>query len=109
MTWNLFIDNERYPPSDGREWVIARSGQEVLNEFLDRGMPSYISFDYDLGENSGTGYDIAKILIDIDMGTPIDMYRFPKNFSFYVHSQNLIGKTNIERLLNRYLEFKRLS
>lgn len=103
MTWNLFIDDERDPPNDGREWVIARSGREVMNYFLNLGMPSYISFDHDLGRDEGTGYDIAKLLVDIDMKTPHDVYKFPADFDFYVHSQNPIGKANIEAYLNNYL------
>lgn len=106
MTWNLFIDDERFPPSDSREWVIARDGSDVIKHVLDLGMPSYISFDHDLGPDTGTGYDIAKLLVDIDMKTTEEMYRFPKDFGFYVHSQNPIGKQNIEQYLNGYLKSK---
>lgn len=106
MTWNLFIDDERFPPSDGREWVIARDGSQVVDEMLNRGMPSYISFDHDLGPNSGTGYDIVKLLVDVDMRTTEEQYRFPQDFDFYVHSQNPIGKTNIESYLKNYLAHK---
>jgi hypothetical protein len=118
MTWKLFIDDERnledvtWAPFQIREkyrneeWVICRNGQEFMREFLSRGMPSYISFDHDLGEDSGTGYDILKLLIDVDIETPNDAFRFPENFSFYVHSQNPIGKANIEGLLNSYLEHR---
>lgn len=118
MTWNLFIDDEReladvtWAPWQiqekyrNEEWVVARNGQEVLDAFLEKGMPSYISFDHDLGEDSGTGYDIVKMLINIDMETPEDMYRFPENFDFYVHSKNPIGKSNIEGLLNNYMKVR---
>jgi hypothetical protein len=119
MTWNLFIDDEReltdvtWAPWQVRElyrneeWKIARNGTEVMDFFLQLGMPSYISFDHDLGEDSGTGYDIVKLLVDIDMKTTEDMYRFSDNFSFYVHSQNPIGKANIEGYLNNYLKHKK--
>lgn len=118
MTWNLFIDDERdlsnvtWAPLQiqekyrNEEWVVARNGQEVLDVFLEKGMPSYISFDHDLGEDSGTGYDIVKMLIAIDMETPEDMYRFPENFECYVHSKNPIGKANIEGLLNNYMKVR---
>jgi hypothetical protein len=116
MTYNLFIDDERvltdvtWAPWQVQEkyrnekWLIVRNGQEFLDIFLEKGMPSFISFDHDLGETSGTGYDLVKMLINIDMETPKDMYRFPENFAFYVHSKNPIGKANIEGLLNNYLE-----
>lgn len=110
MTWNLFIDDERFPPDDGREWVIARTYGEALFEVLGRGFPSYISFDHDLGENKKTGHDIAKQLVENDIISgdreSREAYRFPDNFAFYVHSQNPIGKANIEGLLNNYLTHK---
>lgn len=31
----------------------------------------------------------------------------PADFAFFVHSQNPVGKANIEGLLNNYLEFKK--
>ena len=108
MTWNLFIDDERFPPDDGRDWVIARSYGEAMREILGRGFPSYISFDHDLGKNQRTGYDIAKAMVENDMDfcnrDKRAIYTFSPNFSFYVHSQNPIGKANIEGLLNNYLK-----
>jgi len=40
----------------------------------------------------------------IDMTTIDSRYRFQKDFDFYVHSQNPVGKANIEGLLNGYLK-----
>lgn len=120
MTYNLFIDDEReltdvtWAPSHVREkyrneeWVIARNGQEAIDAFLEKGMPSFISFDHDLGEGTGSGHDIVKALVHIDSETPVAMYRFPKDFDFYVHSQNPIGKANIEGLLNGYLKVREI-
>ena len=106
MTWNLFLDNERFPPDDGREWVIARSFSDAVIEVINRGFPDYISFDHDLGDISEkTGYDFAKILVEKDMKGHIG-YTFSENFSYYVHSQNPVGKKNIESYLNSYLKFK---
>jgi hypothetical protein len=68
-----------------------------------RDMPSYISFDHDLGDNEPTGYDIAKTIVDVDMEAVNEEAKLPKDFHFYVHSQNPIGKANIEGLLNNYL------
>lgn len=104
MTWNLFIDDERFPPNDGREWVIARNFAEATSQVFSKGFPSYISFDHDLGNNEMTGYDIAKTLVEIDMDDR--KCKFPDDFKFYVHSQNPIGKKNIESYLNNYLKYK---
>lgn len=116
MTWNLFIDDERsledvtWAPWQVREkyrneeWVIARGAYQVYQEISKRDeFPSFISFDHDLGEYSDTGYDIVKELINRDIGRWV---KIPKDFDFYVHSQNPIGKANIEGLLNNYLEHR---
>lgn len=104
--YSLFIDDERFPPRDGRNWVIARNWEETMRALRVHGMPGYISFDHDLGENERTGYDIAKLLVDLDMNGERD-FALPAEFEFYVHSQNPIGKANIEAYLNNYLEFRR--
>ena len=122
MSWNLFIDDEREPkdvtwaPFEIRlryckgEWVIARSYTDAIVEVLNRGFPKFISFDHDLGD-SYSGYDIAKQLVDNDIisGDLVSRrgYTFCSDFDFYVHSQNPIGKRNIESYLNNYLKFKR--
>lgn len=103
--YSLFIDDERFPPRDGRNWIIARNMRDVLMMLRIHGMPGYISFDHDLGEGEQTGYDIAKLLVDLDMGDDSD-FALPVDFEFYVHSQNPIGKANIEQYLNNYIKFK---
>ena len=78
-----------------------------MTECINRGNPSYISFDHDLGENERTGYDLAKMLIEDALNFPDwPEYQLPSDFSFYVHSQNPVGKANIEGLLNNYLKVK---
>jgi hypothetical protein len=124
MTYNLFIDDEReftdvtWAPSHVREkyrneeWVIARSYTDALVEVLNRGFPSFISFDHDLGAYSSTGYDVAKQLVENDIISgnreSRRAYRFSQDFDFYVHSQNPIGKANIEGLLNGYLKVREI-
>ena len=105
MTYYMFIDDERYPPDDGRDWVIARNNKEVLSSLINKGMPSFISFDNDLAEEI-EGYDIAKLLVSLDMDEDSG-YSFPKNFDYYVHSQNPIAKDNIIGYLENYLKFKK--
>lgn len=105
MGWNLFIDDERMPPEDGREWVIARNFFQVAETISRMGsFPSHISFDHDLGLYTSTGYDIAKWLVGRDMEG--GGWCFPSDFTFYVHSQNPIGKENIEGYLNSYFKHK---
>lgn len=109
MTYALFIDDERFPPEDGRPWKIARNEVEVEALLEECGPPDFISFDHDLGDGEPTGYDIAHKLVDGDIGIlPGSGYEtgLPSCFSFAVHSQNPVGARNIEALLNRYLEFR---
>jgi hypothetical protein len=104
--YSLFIDDERFPPrNDGRNWVIARDMEDVLMMLRLHGMPAYISFDHDLGDNTPSGYDIAKMLVDLDMGSDPD-FALPPEFEFYVHSQNPIGARNIQAYLDNYMKYK---
>ena len=107
MPWILFIDDERFPPNDGKDWVIARNHFEVFELIFDLGMPSFVSFDHDLGEESQDGYEIVKEMVDISIKTIDDKYKIGSDFDFYVHSQNPIGKKNIECYLNNYLKMIR--
>lgn len=103
MTWKMFIDDERFPATD--DFVIVRSFDEAVQKIEELGAPIFISFDHDLGENIPTGADLSKWLVDKDLDNE---YKFlDKDFSFYVHSANPVGKKNIEGLLNQYLEHRK--
>lgn len=99
MGYNLFLDDEREPIPD-RSWVIVRNYEQAIAIVQSHGIPTFISFDHDLGTGK-TGYDFAKYLVEYDL----DRYGkgFPEGFDFTVHSANPIGKQNIEGLLNGYL------
>lgn len=101
--YSLFIDDERFPPDHNSDWIIVRTYEAGVEAVKKYGSPSFVSFDHDLGDGK-TGYDFAKFLVDSDID---NSYIMPEDFNFYVHSQNPIGKKNIEELLNSYLRFKR--
>lgn len=110
MTWNLFIDDERFPSNVtwGNEtfykqfpWTIARNMAQVQSLIKTYRFPDFISFDHDLGNDEPSGKDIANWLIEDDID---GVHRIPDSFNFYVHSRNPVGKANIEGLLNSYLE-----
>lgn len=118
MSWNLFLDDERDPkdvfwaPKKIRDkyakeqWTIARSKVEVAEAIAKHGsLPTFISFDHDLGEFTANGYEVMRWLVSIDMGEKECAFgKIPENFAFYVHSQNPIGARNIESYLSQYLE-----
>lgn len=113
MSYILFIDDERFPPDDGQDWVIARNLDEVRATIARLGMPVFVSFDHDLGDDTPSGHEIARAMVfaDLDAASgaePSDDARglvgaLPADFSFTVHSQNPVGAKNIASILSSYL------
>src|SRR5882672_2251390 len=102
MTYKLFLDDIRQPPDD--TWVIARSYEEGVNIVQERGFPSVVSFDHDLGKwDEKTGKDFANFLIDYDLDHNI----ITGDFKFVVHSANPAGAANIQSIMDGYLRFKK--
>lgn len=102
---NLFLDDLRFPPDDGRAWTIVRSCGEARQFCLNLGFaPSLISFDHDLGVEAGEdGHEFAKWLVEMDLDRPGFI---PKDFEFHIHSANPTGAGNIRGLLQGYLDFR---
>ena len=102
----LYLDDVRDLPDES--FLLARSYEEAVLFVKENGIPPFISFDHDLGVDENekllpTGFDFAKWLVEMDMD---NIYKFPENFSFNVHSANPVGKANIEGYLNNYLNFR---
>lgn len=97
--WKLFLDDERFPVNLD-EFIIARTTAEAEQLVLENGLPSFISFDHDLGENQPTGFDFAKWLTLYCLNNKIR-----PDFIFDVHSQNPVGAENIRGLLDQFKEF----
>jgi hypothetical protein len=95
---NLFLDDERFPIGD--DWNIVRSYEEAVEFVLKNGLPDVISFDHDLGTEK-TGYDFAKWLVEYIMDNDLPV------FHFFVHSQNPVGKRNIEEYLNGFFSHRK--
>ena len=116
----IFIDDERnfedvtwvnYPQFD--KVVTLRQYYEFENYIDDIVIQGgtleglYFSFDHDLGlEDSEwgrelTGYDCAWYLVEL----MDEMKTNPNTINYWVHSQNPVGKKNIESLLENYLDF----
>ncbi len=101
--WKMFIDDERFPVDE--EFIIVRSMKEAKEKINELGCPTFISFDHDLGDQVPTGADLAKWLVEKDLDQNHEF--LPKEFDFYVHSANPVGKKNIEGLLSQYLEYRK--
>lgn len=97
---NLFLDDERNPeqvfwmPIDMTEysWRIARSFEEFTTAIGEE-MPSFISFDHDLGPDKD-GMDCAKWLVEFCLDNKCDCP------TFQVHSKNPEGARDIHGLLS---------
>ena len=101
---NLFLDDIRNPDYIGLHGLdVVRSSEEAKQYVTTHGCPEFISFDHDLG-GMDTAMHFVKWLINKDMDENGAI--IPPNFSFFVHSQNPIGKANIESYLNNYLRTK---
>ena len=102
MSWNLFLDDERFPAlHETGKFVVARSVNHAIDLIVAMGCPSYISFDNDLGEGQLEGYDLAKMMVEMDMDGVIHI---PNDFDWYVHSQNCKAIENINAYLRGYLD-----
>jgi hypothetical protein len=98
MSYQMFIDDERFPPARG-DWVIVRSSEEAINTVLFAGVPDFISFDHDLGGND-TSMCFIHWLIDAHLSGEIPTFIN----GFDVHSQNPVGARNIRGLLLGYMD-----
>lgn len=126
MTYKLFIDDERFPPKHNwwkgflhwfynvtfsptlAETVIVRNSKQAVNFVRKNGMPSFISFDHDLGLSPDGSDDTSMAFLSWLEDELIEgRVTFPQDFDYYVHSQNPIGKQNIigkmEALLNHFV------
>lgn len=106
--WKLYLDDLRDPTDES--FVIARTFTEAKELIRQFGIPLYISFDHDLGEdNEGnplpSGYDLAKWIVEMDMDENTDLWIYSV-FEFNVHSMNPVGAENIRHYLRNYLDFK---
>lgn len=84
----VYVDDIRVP--ERGEWdAIVRNFDAAL-ALLKTGKVTYISLDHDLGQDSLTGYDLAKWIeteVFIDPG-----FKCP---DIVVHSANPVGRNNI--------------
>lgn len=105
MGYKLFLDDLRtvemvYTTDD---FVVVRSFAEFVKHIKENGLPDFISFDNDLGEDSEgnilpDGYACTKWLVN---ESKLDL----SPLKFNVHSANPVAKIQIESLLNNYLRF----
>jgi len=107
MTYKLFLDDLRtvdmvYPGNE-IDFVVIRSYRAFVKHIKDNGLPAFISFDNDLGEDDNgvllpDGYECSKWLV---YKSELDL----RGLKFKVHSANPVAKIQIESLLINYIKF----
>lgn len=101
-SWNLFLDDERFPPKSGHplgvaadQWTIARSSSEACALVEKLGMPANCSLDHDLGGDDTTMV-FLKWLANEYSGS---LGKFPE---WHTHSANPVGKENIDSFMSSW-------
>lgn len=107
MSYNLFIDDRRDPPDDGRAWTLARTAPEAIAIVAGQGVPVRIAFDHDLGPlPDGTTHEVTMFLRwfeDYVLDHRPDM----TTFQYSVHSDNSPGAKNIRLWMDSLLRHAR--
>lgn len=97
------IDDERWPSDARRDKLLrlARSSDKAKTIVEAFGIPSEIWFDHDLGGDDTSRKFIAWLgmhMLDNDLNLPSD-------FIYSVHSQNPVGKKNIEADMKEMIQY----
>lgn len=92
----LYLDDFRLVPNG---FVLVKNYKAFTDFIQQNGLPDFISFDHDLGEEK-SGYDCAKWLVEFCLDNNMSLPEFA------VHSQNPVGKENIESLLGNFKKVK---
>lgn len=99
--WALFLDDERVPTSafyDKHGFVIVCTTVDAaMNCIKILGIPAFMSLDHDLGPNEQTGYEFLKQFVNYLLDNELKW-----DYDYYVHSQNPVGKSNMEGLIKSY-------
>lgn len=110
----IFLDDERYPKDvtwikypENVEWIIVRNSEEFINAWWDLSInykDFVVSFDHDIqvfvNSEEITGYDILKKMVDEHL---YGNKRIPE---CYFHTQNPIGKKNMQMYYNNAKEYQ---
>jgi len=110
--WILFLDDERKVGDvffeDMRplpkKFVLCRSTAEAQQAIRERGLPSFMSLDHDLGGDDTTMV-FLRWLVDYAEETFPNGFKVP---TFYVHSANPVGAANITSFMKSWVRSRSL-
>ena len=97
--YSIYLDDKRTPPNNN--YLLVTSYDDFVKCIEKNGLPKYISFDHDLGfeteSEEKTGYNCALWLVNYCMDNKLTLPKYD------VHSQNPVGKDNINALFKNFL------
>lgn len=96
MTWNLYVDDVREPPTS-TEWVVARTSAEAIKLVEEKGCPQHMSLDHDLG-----GEDTTIPFVRWLVWRWFDGHQDEKLPTVEVHSSNPVGRDNLLSLVRSW-------
>ncbi len=106
MGYKLFLDDVRdvsmvYKDQSDSDYIVVRSYKEFVECIKMRGLPSFVSFDNDLGQDElgmllPDGYDAVKWLV---FKSGLDL----RKLNYRIHSANPIASVQIDSLLKNYI------
>lgn len=107
MTWTLMIDDERFPSDEGV--VLVRTCQEAIRECIDRGLPTHLLLDHDLGmywdhwdTESESYVKLTVIEFVVWLRDTLQILHHHVDFcpvkTYHIHSQNPVGAENIRNI-----------
>lgn len=88
MSWELYIDDERFPD---KPIIIARTSREAILMVGYWGCPSCIHFDYDLADKNVEEF-IDWFEGQLEQGN----FTLPVDFTYAIHSSNKEGRVRIK-------------
>jgi hypothetical protein len=92
----VYLDDERTAP-DG--WILVKKVEDVI--YLYDNITD-LSLDHDLGEGNKTGYDFLCWLEEKLFCFPGTISKLP---NITIHSQNPVGRQNMQRVLQSIIKF----
>lgn len=97
--YKMFLDDLRIP--DIEDYIVVRSSKEAIEYIKEHGMPSFISFDHDLGGDD-TAINVVNFITE---GLLDDELKLEEDFDFKIHSANPIGSANIDAKMRNIIKF----
>lgn len=105
----LWLDDCRDPMQDdwlnfspiGKNVMViwVKNYDEFINYIKENGIPDAICFDHDLGENSLSGYECAKFLVQYCIENNLDIC------AYNIQSANPVGRDYIKSILDNWHNF----